>query len=81
MDTWSVVAGIVFFIGIAAGGFIVARSPSFWIGFIVELFKRALPFILKRMPKEEEAEWRDAVLTNQEKEFWIKRALRKKGIK
>lgn len=81
MDVWGVAAVILFVVGITAGGFIVARSPSFWIGLIVELFKRALPFILKRMPKEEEAEWRDAVLTNQEKEFWIKRANKKRGIK
>lgn len=62
MDWASVLAVTIFFVGIGAGGFLVARSPTFWIGLATELIKRALPFILKRMPPEEEKKWRDEYL-------------------
>ncbi len=66
MDWMSVLAVLVFFIGVGAAGFIVARSPSFWIGFVKELIFRFGPlvvkFILKRKSPEEEKKWRDEYL-------------------
>jgi hypothetical protein len=49
-------------LGLFAGGVLVARSPTFWIGLGTVLFKAALPYLLKRMPPEEEAEWRKCQL-------------------
>lgn len=46
-------------LGFAAGGFLVARSPSFWIGLGTVLLKSAWPFIVKRKPPEEEKKWRE----------------------
>lgn len=48
-------------IGLAAGAFIVVRSPSFWIDFGKELFIRLLPSLLKlfeNRPKTDE-EWKE----------------------
>lgn len=40
-------------LGLAAGGFVVARSPAFWIDFGKEIFKRLLPDFLKAIaPKD-----------------------------
>lgn len=50
---------IVAAVGIGAGAFMVARSPVFWFDMWGELWKRLLPFILKRMPPEDEKEWRE----------------------
>lgn len=81
MDWLSVVAVIIFLIGIGAGGFIVARSPSFWIAFATQLSKKLLPlvwkFIAKRMPPEEEAAWRDAYARGKGDEFMKERNLKK----
>jgi hypothetical protein len=52
-------------IGLAAGAFLVARSPSFWIDFGKELFSRLWPllvdYIMNNRPKspEEWEEWRE----------------------
>lgn len=63
MDWLSVVAVLVFLIGLGAGGFIVARSPSFWIAFATQLGKKVFPvilaFVMKRKSPEEEKKWRD----------------------
>ncbi len=63
MDWLSVLAVFVFFIGIGAGGFLIARSPTFWIGFGQEMLRKILPvvisFILKRKSPEEEKKWRE----------------------
>lgn len=63
MDWLSVLAVAAFIIGIAGGGVLVARSPSFWIAFGTQLFRKAFPvivaFILKRKSPEEEKKWRD----------------------
>lgn len=48
-------------IGVAAGGFLVARSPAFWVGMGLEVFRRLMPILMKRMPPEKEAEWRDCI--------------------
>lgn len=66
MDWLSVVAVLVFLVGLGAGGFIVARSPSFWIGMVTEVGKKAFPYVLKfilaRKSPEEEQKWRDSKL-------------------
>ena len=63
MDWLSVLAVVAFIIGIAGGGVLVARSPSFWIAFGTQLFRKVLPvviaFVLKRKSPEEEKKWRD----------------------
>lgn len=63
MDWLSVLAVVAFIIGIAGGGVLVARSPSFWIAFGTQLFQKVLPyvikFIMKRKSPEEEKKWRE----------------------
>lgn len=51
-------------LGLAAGGFMVARSPSFWVGMGKEVFKSLLPILTKRLPPEQEQAWRDCVRRN-----------------
>lgn len=46
-------------LGLAAGGFMVARSPVFWVGLGKEVFRGMLPIIFKRMTPEQEQAWRD----------------------
>jgi hypothetical protein len=59
---WIEIAAIVvLFIGIGAGGFLVAQRPSFWFGLGIVMFKASLPFLMKRMPPEKEKEWRDCI--------------------
>jgi hypothetical protein len=49
-------------LGLFAGAILVARSPTFWVGLGAVIFKALLPFILKRMPPEEEEAWRKCML-------------------
>jgi hypothetical protein len=63
---WIEIAAIaVLLLGIGAGGFLVAQRPAFWLGLASVSLKAALPFIAKyvgkRMPPEEEQEWRDCI--------------------
>ena len=46
-------------IGLAAGGFMIARSPAFWVGMGKELLKELLPVLTKRMTPDQEQAWRD----------------------
>lgn len=46
-------------LGLVAGGFMVARSPVFWIGLAKEVVRGMLPIMLKRMTPEQEQAWRD----------------------
>jgi hypothetical protein len=62
MDYISVILFIFALLGLTAGAFMVARSPSFWFGMGEEVFKRMIPIILKRMPPEEEEAWRKCQL-------------------
>lgn len=52
------------FVGVAALVFLVGQRPAFWVGMAVAVFQRAWPVILavvmRRMPPEQEAEWRAA---------------------
>jgi hypothetical protein len=60
--SWLEVAAIVvLFIGIGAGGFLVAQRPSFWLGLMTAAIKAALPAILKRMSPEKEREMHDCI--------------------
>ena len=58
------VAVVVVLFGLGAGAFLVAQRPSFWIEFGQRLGRALLPlawrYVSKRMPPEEEAEWRAA---------------------
>lgn len=47
-------------IGLAAGGFLVARSPAFWLGMFLLIWSRVSPFLLKRLPPEDEAKIQEA---------------------
>ena len=60
-------------LGLVAGGILVARSPTFWIGFGVALFKAVLPLLAKRMTKEEEAAFQKCVRQGREWDFARKR--------
>jgi len=55
---------VVLLIGIGAGGFLVAQRPTFWLGMLTAVVKALLPIVLKRMPPEEEAAWRDCQRRN-----------------
>lgn len=77
MDWMGVFAVTILLVGIGAGGYLAARSPSFWIGVVTELGKKALPFILKRMTPEEEKEWHDALNRGKGDEWLKERFLRK----
>lgn len=51
-------------LGLAAGTFVVAQRPAFWLEFGSRLGQTFLPlawrFVSRRMPPEEEAAWRGA---------------------
>ena len=49
-------------LGLFSGAVLVARRPEFWVGLGAVIFKALLPFILKRMPPEEEEAWRKCQL-------------------
>lgn len=75
--TWQEgVAVLVIVAGLGAGAFLVAQRPSFWIEFGARLIKATLPALLKRMPPEKEAEWRDCVRRGGEWDHFRKRCKR-----
>ena len=61
MSWLEIAAIVVLLIGIGAGGFLVAQRPTFWLGMLTAIVKALLPIVLKRMPPEEEAAWRDCI--------------------
>ena len=65
----------VVLLGLGAGAFLMARRPSFWIEFGRRLGKILLPlawrYVSRRMPPEEEAEWRAAERRGQGEE-WLR---------
>ena len=73
------VAITVVLIGLVAGAFLVAQRPSLWFEFGVRLGKVLLPlawrYVSRRMPPEEEAEWRQAERRGQGEE-WLKQRYR-----
>ena len=80
--TWQegVAVGLVV-VGLLAGGYIAAQRPSFWIEFGARLVKAIMPRVIqhitKRMPPEEEAEWRKAELRGRGDE-WLRERWRRK---
>ena len=75
MSWQEVVAITVVLLGLGAGAFLVSQRPSFWLEFGSRLGKALLPlawrYISKRMPPEEEAEWRAAERRGQGEE-WLR---------
>ena len=75
------VAVVVIVAGLGAGAFLVAQRPSFWIEFGARLVKAIMPRVIqhitKRMPPEEEAEWRKAELRGRGDE-WLRERWRRK---
>ncbi len=74
--TWQeVVAITVVLLGLGAGAFLVAQRPPFWLEFGVRLgqafLPRALKYLTRRMPPEEEAAWREAERRGQGDE-WLR---------
>ena len=59
---------LAIFLGFVAAAFLVFRDPAFWAGFGIAVFKKLLPFIMKRMPADEEKEWRDIMLRGGDKD-------------
>lgn len=67
-------------IGLAAGGFLVARSPSFWVGMAIVVWLRLKPLVLARMPPDDEKKLQDAYRRGEDvQKVW--RELRKKRLK
>ena len=72
--TWLEIAALVMLlIGIGAGGYLVARRPTFWAGLVVVAFKAAWPFLSKRMTPEQEKAFQDCVRRGGEWDFQRKR--------
>jgi hypothetical protein len=60
--TWLEIAAIAaLLVGVGAGGYLVARRPTFWVGLGVAVFKSLLPHLAKRMTAEEEKAFQDCV--------------------
>ncbi len=83
--TWQEVVSVaVVLLGLGAGAFLVARRPSFWIEFGARLCKALLPLawrnVLKRMPPEEEAAWRQAERRGQGEE-WLRERWQRRAAK
>lgn len=70
-------------IGVGAAAFLVMRSPAFWADAGKQLVTALLPAVIrvlsKRMPPEEEAEWRAAQRAGRGDEWIRKRMTRRKG--
>lgn len=63
-------------VGVSAGTVLVVRNglPYLLIGLGTAMAKAALPFILKRMAPEEEAQWREAERAGRGDE-WLRKRL------
>jgi hypothetical protein len=60
--TWLEIAAIAaLLVGVGAGGYLVARRPTFWVGLGVAVFKSLLPHLAKRMTAEQEKAFQDCV--------------------
>ena len=64
MSWQEAVAVAVVLLDLGAGPFLVAQRPSFWLEFGVRLGRALLPravkYVTRRMPPEDEAAWREA---------------------
>ena len=74
------VAVAVVLIGLGAGACLVAKRPSFWIELGSRLGRlllpKALKYLTRRMPPEEEAAWRQAERRGQGDEWLRERRVR-----
>lgn len=80
MNWLELIAGLALFVGLGGATFLVAQRPDFWVGLAMHLGKAAWPLVLKymtkRMPPEEEAEWRKAQMQGRGDEWardWMRR--------
>jgi cyanate permease len=72
--TWLEIAAIVaLLVGVGAGGYLVARRPTFWVGLGVAVFNSLLPHLAKRMTPEQEKAFQDCVRRGGEWDFQRKR--------
>jgi hypothetical protein len=75
------VAVAVVLLGLGAGAFLVAQRPSFWLEFGVRLGRvllpKALKYLTRRMPADEEAAWREAERRGRGDEWRKERRLKK----
>ena len=78
------VAVAVVLLGLGAGAFLVAQRPSFWLEFGLRLGRvllpRAVQYLTRRMPPEEEAAWREAERRGQGDE-WLRERRRRGSAK
>ena len=76
------VAVTVVLLGLGAGAFLVAQRPSFWLEFGLRLGRlllpKALKYLTRRMPQEEEAACRQAERRGQGDEWLRERWMRKR---
>ena len=77
MDWISTLCIIAVLAGLFAGAAMVARSPTFWLGLGVVMFRAGFPFVAayvaKRMTPEEETAWRNAERAGRGDEWLRKR--------
>ena len=78
------VAVAVVLLGLGAGAFLVAQRPSFWLECGLQLARvllpRAVQYLTRRMPQEEEAAWREAERRGQGDEWLRDRSHSKKKL-
>jgi len=81
MSWQEAIAVVVIVIGLGGAVFLVAQRPTFWVEFgsriAVKLWPLVFAYVAKRMPPEEEAEWRKAQLQGRGDE-WMRERLRRK---
>jgi hypothetical protein len=63
-------------LGLFSGAVLVARSPTFWFGLGTVMLKAALPYLLKRMPPEQEKAMQDCLRRGGEWDNFKKRCKR-----
>lgn len=75
---------IAVLVGVTGAAFLVMRSPAFWADAGKQLFSAMLPeitrILTKRMPPDEEAEYRRAVLQGRGDE-WLKDRMQRRKRK
>lgn len=62
-----------FIIGLAAGGYLVARSPAFWVGLFMVILQRAWPFLSKPLSPEDRERWNQSIRRAEEWDPFRKR--------
>ena len=66
------VFAIAALVGLVAGFALVARNPTFWVGLAMVVWVKLKPFVLKRMPKEDEDKINAAIRRGEETtKLWL----------